>query len=211
MRTNYQCVVVFDLETGGLDLKKNPLAEVAMVAIDMYSLQIVDEFSCLIKPYNEDLVYEQEAFDVNHLSLELLETEGIDSNIAIESMIKFLDKHTKGNNKPVLSGHNIKKVKGFDLDFLEKFFEDHEEVLSNYHNQHFSIDTLDLAKLKWFELGNYGLGTCSNSVGLTLKEAHRALPDTKANAQLFIKMMQALRGDGESGVQYVRRKFNFNF
>lgn len=109
---------------------------------------------------------------------------------------------------PILSGHNIK---GFDNPFFARFFSNNSLKLENYINKTQMIDSLEWARMRWYELANYNLSVCANEVGLTLKEAHRALPDTIANAKFIIKLLQNLRGQGTQESTYKRRKFEFNF
>lgn len=154
-----------------------------------------------------DFCYNPQALDVTKISLDLLIKEGLEYEAAFEHVLKVIIEHTLGNNKPVLAGHNIKK---FDNPFFEKFFTNNSKDLRKLVST-LEIDTLELARLKWFELPSFNLGTCANEVGLTLKEAHRALPDTIANAKVLIKMLKSLRGEGSQKSTYQRRKFNFNF
>ena len=51
MKSPYQRVAVYDLETGGLKSGVSSIAEIAIVVIDLESLEIIDTFSTLIKPY----------------------------------------------------------------------------------------------------------------------------------------------------------------
>lgn len=295
MQSPYKRILVYDLETGGLFSKFNSITEMAIVAIDLETLEIVEEFSVMLEPrmnlrhrelepikeaktifkniaskdsetnikslnfkdkmitlksletleeeikemyeflhgrkggdiitYADYLIlketklkdiievyfnhtYNPQALEVTHISKELLVSEGIppeEAFVQIEAMFK---RHTIGNSKPILSGHNIKK---FDNPFLEIFFQDNDKNLQLYINQTQMIDTIEWARLKWFELAGYNLGVCANEVGLTLKEAHRALPDTLANAKLLVKMLRNLRGEGSQTSSYQRRKFDFNF
>ena len=73
------------------------------------------------------------------------------------------------------------------------------------------IDTLEWARLKWFNMPSFALGVVANEVGITLKDAHRAIHDTRANAKFFIKMLSHLRGEGSQKSSYKRRKFSMNF
>ena len=73
------------------------------------------------------------------------------------------------------------------------------------------IDTLEWSRLKWFNMPSFSLGVVANEVGITLKNAHRAINDTRGNAKFFIKMMQHLRGQGVEKSNYKRRKFKMNF
>jgi DNA polymerase III alpha subunit (gram-positive type) len=119
----------------------------------------------------------------------------------------LITRHTVGNNKPILAGHNIK---GFDNPFFEKLFISNKADIWKVVNK-FMIDTLEWARIRWFEAPAFNLGVCANALGLTLKEAHRALPDTIANAKFLILLIQSMRGEGSQESTYERRKLKFNF
>ena len=206
MKSSIRKVAVYDLETGGLKLDLHPITEIAIVIVDMEELEIVDEYSSMIKPYDDSLVYSEEALNTTHMSIDELKNEGKESKEVVKEVSEFLKSHAIGNNKPLLAGHNIK---AFDNDFLIKLFKDHKKDVTKFVNIEDCEDTLKLAHKRWPELPNYGLGTCANELGLTLKEAHRALPDTIANAKFLIKLYKALRGEGAKEVEYKRRKFKF--
>lgn len=155
-----------------------------------------------------DKTYNPEALNVTHMTREMLVNEGVDIKEAIEKVKDLFDRYTIGNAKPILAGHNIKK---FDNPFLEKMLSREGHDLNKLICDTQMIDTLEWARLRWFDAPSFSLGVCVNAVGLTLKEAHRALPDTEANAELLIKMLKGLRGEGQSEKKYVKRKFNFNF
>lgn len=208
MRTPFEVMIVYDLETGGLKVKENPVSEVAMVAVDMQTLEIIDEMTFLIKPYDKTLIYTDDAYEVTKLSVEELEKSGIPSDVAAANIEGFLKKHTRENSQPILCGHNIKK---FDNEFLIKFMKDHGYSLEKLTDLSECVDTLKEAQKMFYELPNYSLGTCSYEVGMTIKEAHRALPDTVANANFAITIFKNMRGEGQGGANYVRRQYNFNF
>lgn len=305
MKSKYNKAIVYDIETGGLKNSYNQITEIAMVAVDLENLEIVEEFSVMLEPrinfnwitsalrdaktlykelgvkdeetgiktlqYKEhkitlknieplvkdleefykyleesentiwdleeiqkqkleldkdlinlflDMTYNPQVLEVTHISIQDLIQEGVSYNEAYKKVKQFIEKYTTGNNKPIIAGHNIgsltrrivkgKEVEpdGFDNPFMEKFFlENNDDWFFSINDE--IIDTLKWARLKWSELSNYSLGTCANEVGLTLKEAHRALPDTIANAKFLIKMFQHLRGEGSLKSRYKRRKFNF--
>jgi DNA polymerase III alpha subunit (gram-positive type) len=294
MHSPYKRIIVYDLETGGLNHKFNSITEMAAVAIDLENLEILEEFTVMLQPrldlkerdvepikeakvlyknlatkdtetgsmglkykahqitlknleplsedieefykflaINGDIItysdylklkeqesfsnivemffnktYNPQALEVTHISREMLLNEGVGYEEAFEGVSEFFKRHVVGNNLPILAGHNIKK---FDNPFLETFFESNNNNLKYFINQTQMIDTLEWARLRWFELSGYNLGICANEVGLTLKEAHRALPDTVANAKFLIKMLQNLRGEGSQESTYVKRKYKFNF
>tara|TARA_R110002050_G_scaffold20402_3_gene57822 strand:+ start:54 stop:935 length:882 start_codon:yes stop_codon:yes gene_type:complete len=174
---------------------------------EQYKVLEASKYGNIAKLYF-DKVYNPQALKVTHMSKELLVKEGKDIDVVVEEVAAFIKKYTIGNAKPILAGHNIKK---FDNPFLEKMLLRGKYDLNKMINETQMIDTLEWARLRWFEAPSFSLGVCVNAVGLTLKEAHRALPDTEANAQLLIKMMKGLRGEGSTETKYERRKFNFNF
>lgn len=154
-----------------------------------------------------DKTYNPQALSVTHMTREMLVNEGVDILEAVDKVKDLFDRYTVGNAKPILCGHNILS---FDNPFLEKM------MMRGGHDLYKMIspkimDTLEMARLRWFDAPSYSLGVCVNAVGLTLKEAHRALPDTEANAQFLIKMLKGLRGEGSQETTYEKRKFNFNF
>lgn len=311
MKSKYGKAIVYDLETGGLNKSINSITEIAMVAVDLENLEVVEEFSVLFKPYvdlswitspikdaktiykntgerdeetkmkilkfkEQDITlknldplisditsfyefleeeygrdnlmlsyaevlkleqhpihkavfkiffnhcYNPQALEVTKISRELFESQGREMKDAFQGIREMIDRHTHGNTKPIMVGHNIGSLPrrivkgkeitpdGFDNPFMEKLFWDNGDDFFFCINDDI-IDTLKWARLKWTELPGYNLGTCANEVGLTLKEAHRALPDTIANAKFFIKMISHLRGEGSLKSRYKRRKYNFQF
>lgn len=294
MISPYKRILVYDLETGGLSSKYNSITEFAGVAIDLETLEIVEEFSVMFTPYLDlsnrfeepikeakqifktiaekdpetniktlqynnksitlkslevliysiadfynaylsvesdfisgknleellkdedfseigkiyfDFNYNPQALEVTHIQKELLYKEGVEFSEGFNQIKDLIQRHTVGNSKPIIAGHNINK---FDNPFIDKLFEQNKDDFRKYINP-LTIDTLEWARLKWFEMSSFSLGVVSNEVGLTLSEAHRALPDTIANAKFLIKMLKNLRGEGGQESKYVRKKYNFNF
>ena len=294
MQSPYKKVIVYDLETGGLDFKINPITEIAMVVIDLDTLKIEDTFTAMIKPHLdlefrhgestkeakaifsalsvkdpetkvpqinykgktltqkdlstlvEDVAmfdekmevigtsfnykgiltleahakfgeiakayfnksYNPQALNVTHMTREMLVEGGQPIEDVTKQILDFVSKYTIGNSKPILAGHNIKK---FDNPFFEKLLSRGGFEFEKLFNQTQMIDTLEWSRLRWFEAPSYALGVCANAVGVELKDAHRALPDTEANAEFLIKMLKGLRGEGSQETKYEKRKFNMNF
>lgn len=305
MKSKYTKAVVYDLETGGLSSTYNSITEAAFVAVDLETLEIVEEMSVVFESHMDlswideplkdakilyknlgikdeesniktlrfrgdnitlknleplveaikefykylegknsftrsdieelenseyrDVVtvfynncYNPQALEVTGISRKLIDGEGVSQTMAYDAIKEMIARHTVGNQKPIIVGHNIGSLPrrivrgkevgpdGFDNPFMEKLFQENNDDWFYSINDEI-IDTLKWARLKWTELPNFSLGTCANEVGLTLKEAHRALPDTVANAKFFIKMFQHLRGEGSLKSRYKRRKFNLQF
>src|SRR6185503_17228790 len=99
-----------------------------------------------------------------------------------------------GDSKIV--GHSV----GFDLAFIEAALADGTHIESGRY-----LDTLTIAREGYPDLENYKLPTLSNFFGIELAQAHRALPDAEATANLLIwfgndlpKRIEKLR-DGIAG------------
>lgn len=155
-----------------------------------------------------DKCYNPGAFEATGINRELLVKEGVHRDEAFKAIESYFNSHTLGNSKPILCGHNIKK---FDNPFMVKFFGLYKKDFYDYICPTQTIDTLEWARLKWFSVSSYALGVVANEVGVTLKDAHRAINDTRGNAKFFIKMISHLRGEGSKKSSYKRRKFKMNF
>ena len=311
MKSPYKKIIVYDLETGGLKDSICSITEIALVAIDLDTLEIVDQYDSLIKPFIDlsnveieivkeakalyknlgerdletgvktlkfkghnitlknlnplieelesfhkfidekypaffldyqdikeieanplyvDIIevyfknaYHPQALEATKIPRELFEGQGKEEHEVFAEVIKFIEKHTEGNSKPIIAGHNIgslprrfvkgkeKKPDGFDNPFMEKWFARHKDDFFFRVND-LIFDTLKMARIRWPEMPSFSLGICANEVGLTLKEAHRALPDTTANAKFLIKLLSSLRGEGtQKSSQRKRRKLKLNF
>lgn len=249
----YKRYLVFDLETGGTNPKKNAITEIAMIAIDAETEKEVDRFEVLIKPY--DAIYEKEAAEVSGISLEMLEKDGVEIEEAFERLKAFLTKHKVGSRKPIPVGH---KIDDFDMDFLKfQLFDRFKEKLSKYiehkeepqkldelsdtieeiliegiddeklsdkltkkvkaaikktklsSNNYHTLDTLKMSRHYIMETERHTLTLACASRGIVIEEAHRAMPDTEANAKLFIKLLRAGRSNGD--MNNFRKKDRIDF
>jgi DNA polymerase III alpha subunit (gram-positive type) len=298
MQSPLKRIIVYDFETGGLNVKYNPVTEMAGVVLEMETLEIVEEFSVMFLPrldlsvfeespmkeakliFNDlaqkdeetnikSLVYKGEkitlksldslsrdiaefrehlnkrengsiitweeysdyqknkslgfsditevyfnrcynpqALEITHMSIELMLREGVSYEEAFKQIEALISRHTIGNNKPIISGHNIKN---FDNPFMVKIFSDNKADFLKVVNT-FMIDTLEWVRLIWTDLPSFSLGVCANALGLTLKEAHRALPDTIANAKVLQAILLRMRSSGMGDEkEYTRDKYKFSF
>lgn len=197
-------IIVFDIETGGFltDDHKYGIAEIAMVAIDTETLKEIGRYEALIKPYKthsgELTQYTDGAFAVNGLSMEKLET-GKDALVVAKEIVKFANDVKVGgrNGQAVLAGHNID---GFDLPYLGQFFELMKIDASKNFSKN-SIDTLLWSRLVWTKDGSildHKLGTVCSAAGIELIDAHRAMVDVEATAELVKLFIGNMRGGGTS-------------
>jgi polyribonucleotide nucleotidyltransferase len=82
-------------------------------------------------------------------------------------------------------GHSV----GFDIAFLEAALGDGTRIEKGRY-----LDTLTLARDGYPDLASYTLGELSKFFGIELKQAHRALPDAEATAELLVTMAKELPG-----------------
>ena len=213
MDSKYGCYVICDTETTGIPTKSNRafyevgLTEVAFVLVNE-NLEITEKKSWLIKPYSDKVIWNIEAEKVSGISKSMCEKEGQDIQIVCKEMSEFLHKsRDKGKEKgafrlPVLVGHNFLS---FDLPFLVNAFEFCKLDLSKFVHTEVE-DTMKWSRYTFQTSVNYKLGTCCENFGITLAEAHRALPDTIATAKLWIQLMKNLRGKNDNNSSNIDKK-----
>ena len=217
MNSTIRYVIVADTETGGLPSKGGKgkpekkafsdiaLCEIALVAVDLWEMKIVEEYDTIIAPYAPGLEYSAGAEAVHGLSVPHLTANGVDVKEAYTATKDFLKRYTNKKIGAILAGHNFQL---FDIPFFEGLFEFNNDNLWDYVK--FVEDTMKMAWYRSVEQENYKLGTCCRLAGVELVDAHRALQDTRANALLFIKYIQSLRGTGETmTAQTQQRKSRF--
>jgi DNA polymerase III epsilon subunit family exonuclease len=168
-RTGGEFVVV-DVETTGTDPKSADLVEVAAVRVK--GGKVVDEFSTLVNPGRP---------------------------IVGNQMHGLTDKDVKGAPSPAEAarrvldfvgdapfvGHSV----GFDIGFIEEAVGDGTRLAPGSY-----LDTFVIAREGYPDLENYKLGTLAAFFGIELTQAHRALPDAKATAELLIWFANELPG-----------------
>lgn len=204
MATNH--LIVFDTETGGLDPKKNPIMEIALVALDMKTLDEVGRWESLVQPYN-DLQYDQVALDIHGISISEVTNKGIPLDECVTTLIKFYKQFTprgdRGGGRPILAGHNL----GFDVGMLREGFSLAGQQLEKYvlsqhpKNQEIIVfDTIPMSKLVWPNEEKHTLGECCKRAGMGDFTAHRAMPDVIASCDLIRYFKNLTAGKASSNV-----------
>lgn len=206
VKSNY---IVYDCETGGLDETKNPITQYACVVLDFKTLKEIDRFETFVKPYN-NLVIEKDALEHTMVSMSDIR-HGITVENFVEVLFEFNKMHQakgkfKDANRLVPVGHNIP----FDNRFLSyacnlcgrNYF---EFIYDNF------IDTFPLAKMTWGVEGNekLNLTACTERAKLKLTDAHGAMNDVEATADLlrwFIKKLRSKKGAAETAEQEMRAR-----
>lgn len=170
---DYNTYVVFDIETTGLSVRKDKITEIGAVKIK--DGHIVERFSQLINPEKN---IPQIVVELTGISNALVENEPV-----IEDVIQDFNEFCKGS---VLVAHNAT----FDISFIRKEMKN-AGILFDYP----VLDTLQLARAVIKGVKRFNLSTISKRLGVSLVNAHRAVNDAEATAEVFLKMLEIMKKD----------------
>lgn len=192
---------VFDVETGGFKPEQHPVCEIAVVIIDLATLEKVDRYEAVVAPYKplgNEPVYTSKALEINGLTMKKIEA-GTPARTVAADLKALAKKHKVGREKPILCGHNID---GFDIGMLGALLESNGVSDANSLFSTSTADTLMFAKMIWPIMGseetivNRKLGTVCGKFDIELVDAHSAMPDTEANADMIIQIIKRMRSTG---------------
>ena len=163
-------IVVFDIETTGLDPETDQIIELGAVKIE--NGNIAEKFSTFVKPTKK-------------IPFEVVELTGITEDMVadappIELVIKEFYEFTRGCT---ICGHN---VINFDIKFIRREGDNYDLVFDNP-----IIDTMNEARVAKLNTSRFNLGTVTKLLGISLEGAHRAWNDAFATAQVLLKLNEA--------------------
>ena len=172
---------VLDIENGGFSQNAG-IVEIALLVIDE-NYQPLEKYSAIIQPYfiegTEELMsYSRKAAEIHGITIEDQEREGVPPRESVKEIEDILQTY----NVQEFIGHNIKK---FDAPRMAQFF----DRFSTYKKENpFEAKeltcTMEMAK-NYISLGSYSLASCCNYFEICNEDAHRALSDVMATAQLL--------------------------
>ena len=171
--------VVFDVETTGLSAERDRLIEIA--AIKVKNGAEIDSFESYINP-------KRPISELITRLTSITDDDVKDAPFEEEVMTNF---YNWLDEDDILVAHNAK----FDLGFLDKSFE--RLGLKNKNNA--SIDTLFISRAENKEAKRHGLSNLAKLYKVRLVQHHRAIYDTKATAEIFVKMLDQLY---KLGIEY---------
>jgi DNA polymerase-3 subunit alpha (Gram-positive type) len=167
---------IVDLETTGLNAGLDNIVEIA--AVKVLDGQIVDEWSTMVNP---GIFVPQETTQITGITTDMLKDSPLFADV-VEDYLRIL------GTDSVFVAHNA----DFDREFLNKQLERlSRPVMMNPY-----LCTFKLAKVVHPNLSKYGLGSLVTTFGIELPQAHRALHDARATAQLLIKFLKILQNGG---------------
>lgn len=190
-------IIIFDWETGGLDCTKNPVTELAMIVLNGVTLEEILRYDDMIKPYNDNLVYQQEALDHSGITMVDLNNKGITIHELGENLLtvfKEANIHGSKTARPILVAHNA----DFDRGFLQAVCKELKLDISKLVDGEFDpwgnfvphvIDSVDWAKrleaTRTDHTTKFKLGHCCQRAGVEYIDGHRAINDCTSLADLF--------------------------
>ncbi len=168
--------IIVDLETTGLEPKLDRIIE--MAAVKVVNGEVVDEWEKLINP---GIFIPQETTHITGITSEMVKTAPKFDEV-VDDFLSFM------NDDAVFVAHNVEFDRGFVNSHLKKH--DREELPHPY------LCTFRLAKQVHPNLNSYSLGALTGYFEIELPQAHRALHDARATAELFNKFMKTLQDGG---------------
>lgn len=167
--------VVFDIETTGLNNKKNNITEIGAVKVE--NGVITDKWSTFVNPC--------QPIPENIVNLTGINDNMVKNAPKIEEILGEFFEFCKGC---VLVAHNA----AFDTGFIKEAAKKH-----GFEYNFCCLDTLILARCMYPELPNFRLDTLARHLQVILDNHHRAVDDAKATADAFVKMIAQLKEDGK--------------
>jgi len=169
-----------DLETTGLDPKQDQIIEIGIQIFDAENM--LDQFSMLIDP-NLD-----EGIPVHITDLTGITSADLEGQPNIESVMSDVTKLLEGK---IIVGHNV----GFDLNFLSA---------AGFELINRAFDTWELAYVLDFDSPDYSLETLLTRHNIYRAQAHRALDDAKATAELFLRLNDFINHLSDSTIDILK-------
>lgn len=159
---------IIDIETTGLDPKKDKITEIAIMVHD--GLSVVERFATLINPERSIPAHISRITGINDAMVK-------DAPRFFEVAKKILDL----TRDRIFVAHNVE----FDFRFVQEEFKSF-----GYAFKRDKLCTVRLSKKLLPKRKSYSLGRLCESLSIPLLGAHRASSDAEATAQLFTYLMQ---------------------
>ncbi|AZO95545.1 PolC-type DNA polymerase III [Halocella sp. SP3-1] len=162
---------VFDLETTGLNNKRDEIIEIG--AVKIYQDKVIDQFAVFIKPDSS-------------IPSKITELTGITNQMVADApaLSEVIDDFLAFIGDSVLVAHNAK----FDYGFLKSAIDKTERPLISNP----VLDTLGLSRALYPGIKNHKLNTLCDKLGVSLENHHRAVDDATATGEILIIMLQLL-------------------
>ncbi len=178
--------VVFDLETTGLNPSKDKITEIGAVKIK--EGKVFSKFSAFINP----------GISIPSFIVKLtgITDEMVMDAPPIEQVLNDFMEFIQG---AVLVAHNA----NFDVGFIKYNAKLMGDKIRNPY-----IDTLELCRKMFPELGKYKLNMVAKHLGIQFENHHRAVDDSMVTAKIFLYCMDVLREKGCKNIRDIQDAFD---
>ena len=172
----HQRLVVLDLETSGLDMKRDQVLSIGAVVIDNGAIQLGQQFECTL--HRND--HRVSASVLIHGLAPSSIAAGIEPDEALLAFMEFL------GDSPLLAFHA-----GFDQRMLTRALKD----TLNLRLRHPFFDVAEMAPLlcPQAEIRNGGLDDWTKHFGLQVQQRHHASADALVTAELALILFSRAR------------------
>ena len=167
-------VIVLDFETTGLNTATDRIIEIG--AVKLVGGQVVDSYGELIDP---GMLLPPRITEITHITDQMLRGQPTIAQ-AMPKLLAFM------GGCPI-AAHNAK----FDCAILDSEL---KRLGMTYDVPH--LDTLTLARKLYPSLKSHRLGNVCKHLGVSLKDAHRAVNDAAATAQCLARMIEEAKKKG---------------
>lgn len=190
---NYNTLIVWDTETGGVNPESCEVLQIAAIAINPRTLKLIEgsEFNRYVKPKDWNNV-EEGALKVNNLTKDFIDENGFELKTAWNDFVSYLQSFNKKKSfytAPIPCGANIRN---FDMIIFERLCKEFNSPKDLFFKRN-SIDTLDLCFL-WFESlsepAKYNMDTLRDFFGIDKQGAHNAITDCKQCADIICRFLK---------------------
>ncbi len=179
---------VFDLETTGLSAERDRITEIGAVKIK--NGEITASFSSFVNP---GIPIPGFITKLTGITDDMVK-DAPDIEKALPEFMEFI-------GGSVLVAHNA----SFDMGFIRHSARSLGKAIDNS-----VIDTLQLCRNMFPELGRYKLNNVAKHLGISLENHHRAVDDSRATAEIFVKCLQILQAKGVASVNEIENAFDKN-
>ena len=171
---------VFDIETTGLSVNFDKIIEIA--AVKVKDGQIIEEYQTFVDP--------EQQLSMLTTKITSIKNSDVLGQPKIDTVIKEFKKFFEGT---IMVAHNAQ----FDMGFIESVMKKHDI----YDQDMTSIDTLSMARNCYSDnLKRFNLKAVARYFKVDLVQHHRAIYDTRATAEIFIRMMHDVKKQGINNV-----------
>ncbi|CVI67409.1 DNA polymerase III PolC-type [Clostridiales bacterium CHKCI001] len=168
------CYIAIDLETTGLDAKKDQIIEIGVVRMEYGRETAV--FSRLVRPNCE---IGERVQQLTKITNEMVQTAPYIEEI-LPDLVAFESESVVSSKLPLV-GHNVL----FDYSFLKRAM-----INCGYAYERTGIDTLKLARKFCNQLEHKNLDAVCAFLEIPMEQHHRAVNDARAAANILEKLKQ---------------------